>query len=132
VALGGLLAALPLVAGQALTRVDYSLTRDGRAQQVIDALAAQREKTGEYPDALSELVDAGLLEAVPRPHIGFGDSQEFVYQNFGESYLLEFSAPRWIQCAYNPPYELAPGEEPEDGEELGGAWSCPQKPPELW
>jgi hypothetical protein len=132
VGLGGVLAALPLVAGQALTRIDYTLTRDGRAQQIIDALAAQRERTGAYPDALSELVEAGLLEEVPRPHIGFGAPQEFVYQNFGESYLLEFSAPRWIQCAYNPPWELEPGEEPpEDGDGLG-AWSCPQKPPELW
>jgi hypothetical protein len=134
VALGGFLAALPLVAGQALTRIDYTLTRDGRAQQIIDALAAQREKTGAYPDELSELVAAGLLEEVPRPHIGFASGQEFVYQNFGESYLLEFSAPRWIQCAYNPPWPLEPGEEldPEDGQDAGGAWSCPQKPPELW
>ena len=65
--------------------------------------------------------------------------QEFVYQNFGESYLLEFSAPRWIQCAYNPPYREDEGEaaeegaaaEPDDG--MGrGEWSCPSKPPELW
>lgn len=134
VALGGFLAALPLVAGQALTRIDYTVTRDGRAQQIIDALAVQREKTGAYPDELSALVQAGLLEEVPRPQIGFASSQEFVYQNFGESYLLEFSAPRWIQCAYNPPWPLEPGEEPdpEDGADAGGAWSCPQKPPELW
>jgi hypothetical protein len=133
VGLGGLLAALPLVAGQALTRIDYTLTRDGRAQRIIDALATQREHTGAYPDELSELVEAGLLDEVPRPHIGFGSPQEFVYQNFGDSYLLEFSAPRWIQCAYNPPWQLEPGEEPpEDGDDAGGAWSCPQKPPELW
>ena len=68
---------------------------------------------------------------------------EFVYQNFGINYLLEFSAPRWVQCAYNPPYvdeadgeeeefedEEIPGEADEDG--LPGAWSCPSKPPELW
>jgi hypothetical protein len=134
IGLGGLLAALPLVAGQALTRLDYSVTRDGHAQQIIDALAAQRTRTGAYPDELSELVGAGLLPEVPKPRIGFASSQEFVYQNFGESYLLEFSAPRWIQCAYNPPFVVEPGEEPEpgDGEDLGGAWSCPQKPPELW
>jgi hypothetical protein len=132
VGLGGLLAAIPLVAGQALTRLDYSVTRDGRAQEIIDALAAYRERTSAYPDQLAELQGAGLLEQIPRPQVGFGSSQEFVYQNFGESYLLEFSAPRWIQCAYNPPFVLEPGEEPEDGEDLGGAWSCPQKPPELW
>ena len=132
VGLGGLLAALPLVAGQALTRLDYSMTRDGRAQQIIDALAAYRARTSSYPDELAELKGAGLLAEVPRPHIGFASSQEFVYQNFGESYLLEFSAPRWIQCAYNPPFLLEPGEQPEEGEDVGGAWSCPQKPPELW
>ena len=132
--LGGLLAALPLVVGQALTRLDYSVTRDERAQTIIDALATHRARTSAYPDELSELVGAGLLPEVPRPRIGFGSQQEFTYQNFGESYLLEFSAPRWIQCAYNPPFVNEPGEEPEpeDGEDLSGAWSCPQKPPELW
>jgi hypothetical protein len=132
VGLGGVLAALPLVVGQGLTRLDYTWTRDGRAQRIIDALAAQRERTGAYPDELSELVEAGLLDEVPRPHIGFGAPQEFVYQNFGESYLLEFSAPRWIQCAYNPPWQLEPGEEPPEDGDGAGAWSCPQKPPELW
>jgi hypothetical protein len=131
-ALGGLLAGLPLVVGQTLTRIDYSLTRDGRAQQIIAALATLRERTGAYPDALSELVAAGVLDEIPRPHIGFGSGQEFVYQNFGESYLLEFSAPRWIQCAYNPPWPVEPGEEPDSDADTGGAWSCPQKPPELW
>jgi len=130
--LGGLLAALPLVVGQALTRLDYSVTRDERAQSIIDALATHRTRTNAYPDELSELVGAGLLAEVPRPRIGFGSPQKFTYQNFGESYLLEFSAPRWIQCAYNPPYVTEPGEEPEDTDELLGAWSCPQKPPELW
>jgi hypothetical protein len=133
-ALGGALLALPLAAGQALTRLDYSVTRDGRAQQIIDALAAHREKSGGYPDALEELVTAQLLPEVPHPQIGFFSGQEFVYQNFGESYLLEFSAPRWIQCAYSPPIEAEPAEGPpaEAGGDLGGAWSCPQKPPELW
>jgi hypothetical protein len=133
-ALGGLLLGLPLVAGQALTRLDYTATRDGRAQQIIEALAAHSEQRNGYPDDLDELVTLGLLPGVPRPRIGFLSDQEFVYQNFGDSYLLEFSAPRWIQCAYNPPWKLEPGEEvdPEDADALVGAWSCPQKPPELW
>jgi hypothetical protein len=133
-ALGGFLLGLPLVAGQALTRLDYTATRDGRAQQIIDALAAHVEKAAVYPDRLDDLVAAGLLPEVPRPRVGFFSGQEFVYQNFGDSYLLEFSAPRWIQCAYNPPWKLEPGEEvdPEDADALVGAWSCPQKPPELW
>jgi hypothetical protein len=126
---------LPLV-GQALTRLDYSVTRDERAQSLIEALAAHRERSDVYPDELGELVTAGLLPEVPRPRIGFGSQQEFTYQNFGESYLLEFSAPRWIQCAYNPPYEDdedAPEADDAEGDGLGeGAWSCPSKPPELW
>jgi hypothetical protein len=133
-ALGGLLAALPLGVGQALTRFDYSVTRDERAQVIIDALAEHRARTSTYPDALSELVGTDRLPEVPRPRIGFGSREEFTYQNFGESYLLEFSAPRWIQCAYNPPFETEPGErlDAEDAADMGGAWSCPQKPPELW
>jgi hypothetical protein len=130
--LGGALAALPLVIGQSLTRLDYSVTRDERAQSLIDALAEFRSRNGLYPDRLSDLVSAGILPAVPRPRIGFASAQDFTYQNFGESYLLEFSAPRWIQCAYNPPYEPSPDDEPEDLSDLGGSWSCPQKPPELW
>jgi hypothetical protein len=132
--LGGVLLGLPLVAGQLLTRLDYSVTRDERAQQIIDALAVHDEQHSAYPDQLSELVTAGLLPEVPRPRVGFFSGQEFVYQNFGDSYLLEFSAPRWIQCAYNPPWQLDPGEEleAEDADALIGAWSCPQKPPELW
>jgi hypothetical protein len=132
--LGGVLLGLPLVAGQVLTRLDYSVTRDERAQQIIDALAAHAEANAGYPDELSELVTAGLLPEVPQPRVGFFSGQEFVYQNFGDSYLLEFSAPRWIQCAYNPPWKLEPGEdlEEEDADALVGAWSCPQKPPELW
>lgn len=123
-----------MIAGQALTRLDYSVTRDDHAQRIIDALATHRAVTGTYPDALSELVEAGRLDDVPRPRIGFLRREAFVYQNFGESYLLEFSAPRWIQCAYNPPWLPAPGEDVDEfeEEELSGAWSCPQKPPELW
>ena len=61
--------------------------------------------------------------------------------------LLEFAAPRWVQCAYNPPYgdedfgEDDFFDDTEEGledlgyedEDLGaGSWSCPEKPPELW
>jgi hypothetical protein len=140
-ALGGLLLGLPLLMGQTLTRLDYTATRDDGAQQVIDALQRHYEKESIYPEELTELVDAGELEKVPRPRIGFAllSQQDFRYQSFGTGYILEFSAPRWIQCAYNPPYqeELEDEyedeyEEDEDLEDLGGAWSCPSKPPELW
>ncbi len=102
-----------------------------------------------YPDELEELVSDRYLEALPEPAIGFGFLYDgsFRYRSFGTSYILEFPAPRWVECAYSPPYEDE--EELEDDEELepweiqdaaadggddslGGAWSCPSRPPELW
>jgi hypothetical protein len=119
--------------------MDYSRTRDGHAQTIIDALNAYRAREGAYPEELAALVAGGDIPTIPKPEIGFRmlTDQEFVYQNFGDSYLLEFSAPRWIQCAYNPPYvdeEAEPGGEAEmAGDGAGeGEWSCPSKPPELW
>jgi hypothetical protein len=145
-AVGGVLALAPIALGQVLARLDYATTRDQLAQGIIRALDGYRAREGAYPDELSELVAAGDLAQVPAPRIGFRflGAQEFVYQNFGESYLLEFSAPRWIQCAYNPPYLESEEEDAEDVEgaevesELAaedvahGEWSCPSKPPELW
>jgi len=135
-ALGGLLLGLPLLVGQTLTRLDYTTTRDAQAGQLIDALQRHYDEQSLYPEKLEELVGAGDLAEVPRPRIGFAwlSQQEFLYQSFGTSYILEFSAPRWIQCAYNPPYqdEDEYEEEEEELEDLGGFWSCPSKPPELW
>lgn len=146
-----LLLGLPLLVGQAWARLDYARNRDVYAQRVIDALAAYYEREQIYPETLPALVESGDLEAVPKPAIGFGflgDDARFTYQAFGTSYLLEFPAPRWVQCAYNPPYddeewedEPANADESEDtdgredeegGEDLGGSWSCPSSPPELW
>jgi hypothetical protein len=135
---GGLLVLAPVLCAQLWARGDYTVTREERAGVVIDALAAYWEREESYPDKLTELVAGGDLTEIPAPRVGFGafSDQEFVYQNFGDSYLLEFSAPRWIQCAYNPPYPDEEEEEEEadgDGEGLGsGSWSCPSKPPELW
>jgi len=168
-----LLLGLPLLAGEAWARLDYSRTRDVYAQRIIDALQKYYARESLYPETLDALVEAGDLPAVPQPSIGFRflDDTGFSYQAFGTSYLLEFAAPRWVQCAYNPPYsddgEGAPadgaapatggassplsaaaapttrgdsgqpevaaggGSEPS-GDSLGGAWSCPQSPPELW
>ena len=135
-ALGGLLLGLPLLVGQTLTRLDYTTTRDAQAGQLIDALQRHYDEQSLYPEKLEELVGAGDLAEVPRPRIGFAwlSQQEFLYQSFGTSYILEFSAPRWIQCAYNPPYqdEDEYEEEEDELEDLGGFWSCPSKPPELW
>ena len=163
-ATAAVLLGIPLFVGAAWARWDYSRTRDVDAQHIIDALHAYYEKEQTYPDSLDELVKAGLLPAVPAPEIGFPlpnrDDSAFTYQGFGTSYLLEFSAPRWVQCAYNPPYLDEEGEEEGAGDAVppvaqggdgangsepgdasaaatddgmgGGAWSCPSKPPELW
>ncbi|MCZ7620089.1 MAG: hypothetical protein M5U32_17940 [Myxococcota bacterium] len=110
---------------------------------MIDGLADFYAREQMYPDTLAELVESGELEAVPTPRVGFrwlDDDSRFTYQGFGTSYLLEFPAPRWVQCTYNPPYDdleddesgADAGADADEDEELGGAWSCPTKPPELW
>ena len=187
---GAALVLLPVLAGQAWARVDYFETREQRAREIIDALQTWYEREGLYPDELDELVEHQDLDEIPRPAIGFGFlyDDEFRYRSFGTSFLLEFPAPRWVECAYTPPYEGEDEEEDagdaagaggaEDGEleawerpataapgaaaagedaesappreaagpaagaeaggdegpggALGEAWSCPQKPPELW
>jgi hypothetical protein len=136
---GGALVLLPIALGELLAKIDYTTTRNGHAQSIIEGLNAYRAREGSYPDELAELVKGGDIDSVPVPAIGFRmfTDQEFVYQNFGDSYLLEFSAPRWIQCAYNPPYideDGVPGGEEELADDglAKGEWSCPSKPPELW
>lgn len=159
--LGAALVALPILGGQLLVEWDYDVTRNTQAKQILAALDAYYARTSVYPDALVELVAAKDLDAIPEPQIGSGlfDAPRFSYQSFGTNFLLEFSAPRWVQCAYNPPYPeedgdtslgaiggseatgspeeapAAPGEAkaaaPDEGAEPG-SWSCPRKPPELW
>jgi hypothetical protein len=151
VAVAAGLVGIPLLIGTGWARWDYTRTRDQNAHRIIEALEIYFARESVYPDALSQLVEAGLIDAIPKPEIGFAignaDETDFTYQAFGTSYLLEFSAPRWVQCAYNPPYdgeededeEIATaaseggGATAEDEEDLGGgSWSCPSKPPELW
>ena len=138
--LGTCLVAAPLFVGRALADGDYAITRHIRAQEIIDALAAYQAQNQAYPEQLSELVDDRYLESLPRPRIGFGiyhelgllPRPEFEYRNLGPSYVLEFSSTAWVMCAYNPPWILDEGEEPEDFEDLTGAWSCPDDRPDLW
>ena len=137
-AVGALATTIPVLVGMVVVERDYTFTRDSRAYGITEALQAYYDRKDEYPDRLTDLVELELLEAVPLPRVGFTfiEEQEFVYQNFGISYLLEFSTPRWVQCAYNPPYqdEEEFEEELDDEEEgdLPGSWSCPSTPPELW
>ncbi len=137
VATGALLIGIPLLLGQFWARWDYFVTRERHARAIIDAAERYYERETLYPDALEELAAAGDLESIPEPAIGFGlfDGAGFRYLSFGQSFLLEFSAPRWVECAYTPAYRPEEGEEldPEDDEELlSESWSCPSKPPELW
>ena len=163
IAVGAILVALPILGGDFAVTRDYTVTRSQNAQRIIDALARYFQREHSYPETLKELVDAKDLAELPGPQVGFGHSHDaFTYQNFGSSYILEFSAQRWMQCAYNPPWsdESAGSEEEShpstggpaggdadanasagahedagdasDDERIHGAWSCPTKPPELW
>lgn len=147
IAVGAALVGGPLVAGQAWAYYDYWRTREVLAREIIDGLQRYVASEGLYPDDLDALVQAGDLASVPKPAIGFGFLYDgaFRYQSFGSSFMLEFPAPRWVECAYTPPYEDEDEDEPEadDGARAGDAgeaesegldesWSCPSRPPELW
>ncbi len=133
------LVGIPLLAGQAWAWSDYHRTREIQARQIIDALQAWFARESLYPDDLDALVAAGDLERIALPAIGFASLYEgsFGYQSFGTSFLLDFPAPRWVQCAYTPA-PLAEDFEPEELALLeaegspGESWSCPSTPPELW
>ena len=135
-AVGAALLAAPILGAQLWARFDYYRTREHHARQIIDALERYLAREELYPDELAQLVEAGDLAAIPRPAIGFAilRDEEFGFSNFGTSYLLDFSAPRWVQCAYAPPYEDDEGEaQPSASDDgLAEAWSCPKRPPELW
>jgi len=121
--------AAPVLAGEALAYADYAYTRDVLARRVIEGL--EREQL--YPDDLETLLETGDLAAIPTPIQGFGtnDQNRFEYHNFGMSYLLAYTATRWVQCAYTPP--LVYEDEEELGEDAGAeAWTCPSRRPELW
>ena len=143
---------IPLLSGQAMARYDYYVAREHEAREIIDALESYLVREEIYPDELDDLIGAGDLEAIPEPSIGFGFLYDghFRYRSFGTSFILEFPAPRWVECAYTPPYEdddedffddEAEDDEPDEFDNLPGmsgddsldeAWSCPSKPPELW
>jgi hypothetical protein len=118
---GAALVGIPLVGSEAVARYDYFLTREIRARRIIDALAVYLARETIYPDTLEDLVKAGDLDAIPEPAIGFGFLYDarFRYQSFGTSFILEFPSPRWVECAYTPPYHEE--DEEEDGEGLEAA-----------
>jgi hypothetical protein len=138
-ALSALLLGAPVLLGQAWAWLDYERTREQRARLIIDALHAYLDRESLYPDRLEDLVKAGLLARIPDPVIGFplGRVDAFDYASYGTSYLLDFSAPRWVQCHYTPAPILEDLDEEERAElaadgGLEESWSCPSTPPELW
>ncbi len=133
-AVGAAMIAAPLITGQILVRSDYHITRERHAQQLIDALDQHYQRELLYPDELEELVAVGDIDAIPTPAIGFRflGGAGFHYQSFGTSYLLDFAATRWVECAYSPPFFDDEEDDDEEDEPLGGSWSCPAEPPELW
>ena len=104
--------------------------RDETAPAVIAAIERYRAAHDAYPAALEDLVPDQLAE-LRQPRIGWLDRDEevFTYTELGDSFLLEFSGPLWVQCAYSPPYE---GEDADAEEKLEASWSCERKPPRLW
>jgi hypothetical protein len=137
---GAALIAAPVLVGETLAYADYTYTREVSARRVIDGLQRYVEREEFYPEDLETLLETGDLAAIPVPTQGFGagDDDAFEYQSFGTSYLLGFTATRWVQCAYTPPVIYDDEEErlealEELGEDAGAeAWSCPSRPPELW
>jgi hypothetical protein len=107
--------------------------RDGIAPEVIAALERYRAAHDAYPPTLDALLPEQLAE-IRQPRIGWLDWDEevFTYTELGDSFLLEFSGPLWVQCAYSPPYEEEVAEAEAGGEKLEAAWSCERKPPRLW
>lgn len=134
--LAGLGLAVTVTTGTALATGDHAHSRHVVAQRVIDALERYFEREEVYPEALDELVDAGLLPSVPRPRIGFGavylaswlEPPDFDYRGLGSSYVLEFASTEWVQCVYSPPW--VDEDDPESVE--AEPWACPDTWPDLW
>lgn len=107
--------------------------RDEIAPQVVEAVERHHARHGVYPPTLAALVPEQLAE-IREPHIGWFDWDEevFTYTELGDSFLLEFSGPLWVQCAYSPPYQEELDEAEAGGEKLEASWSCERKPPRLW
>ncbi len=126
-AVGAAMIAVPVVSGQALARYDYYVTREILAREVTDALANYLDKEEIYPDELQALVEKGYLSEIPAPAIGFSFlyDGEFRYRSFGTSFILEFPAPGWVECAYTPPYLDEDADEADDDEFGVGAYENP-------
>lgn len=129
----GVLLIASIKAGQVHAEWFLARGRDQIAPEVIAALDRYHARHDAYPATLDELVPEELPR-VRQPHIGWLDWDEevFTYTELGDSFLLEFSGPLWVQCAYSPPYQEERAEAEAAGERLEAAWTCERKPPRLW
>lgn len=138
IGLGAALTFVPIFAGQALAVGDYTTNRNIRAPKVIEALQSHIEAEESYPETLAALVEAGYLDETPTPRIGFGvlehlglaDEVKYRYNEYGSSFILEFDASLWTQCAFSGNYYFDEEEEYDDEEEP--EWSCLNKSPNLF
>ena len=142
IGLGASLVFIPILAGSALARGDFSVNRYVRSPRVIDALQAHIEAEEFYPETLEDLVDAGFLDAAPTPRIGFGlietlgivEPAAYRYNEYGSSFVLEFDSSLWVQCQYSGHYYFDEEEyedEEDDWEPDEPTWSCLDKSPAL-
>jgi hypothetical protein len=129
----GILLLAAVKAGQTHAEWFLARAREQIAPRLIDAIERHHAKYDAYPGELTELVPE-QLPAIQQPHIGWLDWDEevFTYTDLGDSFLLEFSGPLWVQCAYSPAYQGDEAEEGTPAERLEAAWSCERKPPRLW
>lgn len=129
----GILLIAAVKAGQVHAEWFLAHARDEIAPKVIAAIESFHARADAYPAELAALVPEHL-PAIEQPHVGWLDWDEevFTYTDLGGSFLLEFSGPLWVQCAYSPAYEEEKAGEAAAGERLEAAWSCERKPPRLW
>lgn len=137
--LGGVLGFVPIYSGHALAAGDYSYNRFVQAPQVIEALQSHIKKEEFYPEKLADLVEAGYLDEAPKPRTGFAlletlglaDEVKYRYNEYGSSFILEFDARFWVQCAYSGNYYFDEEEDGEEYEDEEPTWSCLDKSPLL-
>lgn len=145
IALGAALVFVPILSGSALAEGDYSLNRYVRSPKVIEALQAHIKAEEFYPEKLEDLVEAGYLDAPPRPRIGFAwlelvglvEPAAYRYNEYGSSFVLEFDSTLWVQCQYSGHYYFDEEEEEyeddeDDWEPEEPEWSCLDKRPALF
>ena len=68
-----------------VSRLKYRLQNDYNAALVILSLHQYKLSNGQFPDSLEHLVEAGLIDSVPRDAFGPGN---FIYKQLDDNFLL--------------------------------------------